>query len=43
MSSCYVDGWSLIFCCSRKKPTHNQVLYQEENTQDVILDKQFIG
>lgn len=43
MSSCYVDGWNLIFCCSRKKPAHNQVVYQEENTQDVVLDKQFIG
>ena len=43
MSSCYVDGWNLIFCCSRKKTAHNQVVYQEENTQDVVLDKQFIG
>ncbi|XP_028405551.1 SPRY domain-containing protein 7-like [Dendronephthya gigantea] len=42
MSSCYLDGWNLLFCCSRKKPAHNQVPCQEE-TQDVVLDKQFIG
>ncbi len=43
MSSCYLDGWNLIFCCSRRKPERNQVPCQEESTQDVVLDKQFIG